>query len=276
MSDGVVLLASKALGLRWFREIEAVGQGLLRAVITIDDRDDVRSALDEIKRSGEELRVPVHVAADRDDAERMVLEYAPRIAFCVSWYWFVRRRVLESVPLGFLGVHFSLLPRYRGGSPLVWAMINGERESGVSLFTLASRMDEGEIWGQRAFPIGDDEYIGDVLARAEEASIGLLRQSFPSIWSGRLKPSPQTGDPTVFPMRRPEDGRIEWNRPSRDVFNFIRAQSHPYPGAFTVVEGRKLRIWRAHVAEVPGCGQLAFRCSDGKSIVAESFDEAGT
>jgi methionyl-tRNA formyltransferase len=272
MSGGVVLLATKALGLRWLREIARLDQEALQAVITFDDRADVRSALGAIQDAGEELHIPVHVAVDRDDSERILLDFAPRLAFCVSWYWFVRRRVLEAVPLGVLGVHFSLLPRYRGGSPLVWAMIHGERESGVSLFTLVSRMDEGDIWAQRAFPIGDDEYIGAVLTRAEETSIALLRENFSSIWSGELQPRPQMGSATVFPMRKPEDGKIDWSRPSAEIFDFIRAQSHPYPGAFAIRDGRTLRIWRCHIDSGPSAGQPSFRCSDGKFIVADSFE----
>jgi len=270
--SGALLLASKALGLRWFREIERLAPGELRGVVTLDDRHDVRSALQDFERLGKELGVPVHVVAERNDADRILLEYAPRIAFCVSWYWFVGRQVRESVPLGMLGVHFSLLPRYRGGSPLVWALINGEREAGVSLFTLTGRMDEGEIWAQRAFPIADHEYIAEVLQRAEETSIGILHDACHDILSGRLKPRPQVGVPSVFPMRKPEDGRIDWNRPSREVFNFIRAQSHPYPGAFADVGDKRLRIWRCHIAEAAPDGALAFVCSDGKAIVVEESE----
>lgn len=272
MSDGVLLLASKPLGLRWFREIVSLEPRSLTAVITIDDRADVRSALDDIRRFGEECGVPVHVAPQREEADRILLEYAPRIAFCVSWYWFLPKRVLESVPLGILGVHFSLLPRYRGGSPLVWAIINGERESGVSLFTLTAKMDEGDIWAQRAFPIGEEEYIAEVLARAEEISVTILHESYRAIVAGELAPRPQTGEANVVPMRRPEDGRIDWNRSAREVFNFIRAQSRPYPGAFTDAGGTALRIWRARIADSAPEDELAFVCGDGRSIVVESSE----
>ena len=276
-----VLFISKRLGLRCASLIHELAPETLAAIVTIDDRGDVRSALDEIVAFAQHSAVPVHVAADAAEAASLLTRYRPDVVFCVSWYWFVRTETLASVPLGFIGIHFSLLPRYRGGSPLVWTIINGESTGGVSLFSLAPKMDTGDVWDQRPFAIPADATIGDVLPIAEETALEMLRDDYRAILSGTLHPKPQAGDANVVPMRKPEDGEVDWEQPARRVFDFVRAQSHPYPGAFTVVEGRRVRLWRAHFGgpsdgnpgEIVRAGDRpAIVCGDGNSIVIDEAD----
>ena len=171
----------------------------------------------------------------------------PGIGIAAGWYHMLPARLRRIFARGVLGIHASLLPTYRGGAPLNWALLEGERESGVSLFELADGVDDGPLYGQRRFPIGQRDYIGDLVERANDAAVGLLRETIGAIVDGSLTPQPQTGTPTYCLQRGPDDGIIDWNRSADEIERLVRAVSHPYPGARAALAGAKLTIWRAGV-----------------------------
>ncbi len=268
----VLFVGSKPFGLRCLEEMHRLAPGVLVGAMTLDDRADVRSAFDQIKAFCDERGVPLIVAKNRKDSEEQIRQLAPELCLVNGWYWLVGDQTLEAVPRGFLGIHNSLLPKYRGGSPLVWTMINGEKEAGLSLFSFTRGMDEGDIWAQAAVPIEREDYISDVLCKLEEKAVEILREKYLAILDGKLVPVPQ--DPsgvTYCAMRSPEDGLIDWNKPAEAIYNFIRAQSEPYPGAFTFLEGKKLVIWRARPEKVTYYGtpgQVARISPDGVTVIA--------
>lgn len=174
------------------------------------------------------------------------------IGIAAGWYHMLPARLRRLFTRGILGIHASLLPKYRGGAPLNWALLQGERESGVSLFELADGVDDGPLYGQRRFPIGRCDYIGDLVERANDAAVGLVRETIGAVVDGSLTPRPQTGTPTYCLQRRPDDGIIDWNRSADEIERLVRAVSRPYPGARAVLAGTKLTIWRAGaVREAP-------------------------
>jgi methionyl-tRNA formyltransferase len=159
-----------------------------------------------------------------------------------GWYWIIKPALLRTVPAGFLGLHQSLLPKYRGSAPLVWAALRGEEQTGVSLFYFDEGIDTGDIVDQVSFTVAPQETITDVLTKAESAAVELVTR-----YAGPLA--------TYGSPRRPEDGRICWNQSASEVHNFIRAQTRPYPGAFThLAEEKVLRIWRASPFPYPYYG----------------------
>ena len=204
-----------------------------------------------------------------------------------GWYWLLRKEILESVPGGFIGIHYSLLPKYRGGAPLVWALINGEPEVGLSIFTFAEGVDSGPIWAQERIPVGPDDYISDVLERLEAKSIAALEATYPGILNGTTRPWEQEHTQATYcSMRQPSDGEIHWRAPAREVYNFIRAQSRPYPGTFTWLQGEKLVIWRARREEsvyygTPGqvskvsADGVHVVCGDNRAVVIETVEQDG-
>ena len=169
----------------------------------------------------------------------------PGIGIAAGWYHRLPARLRHLFARGVLGIHGSLLPKYRGGAPLNWALLQGERETGVSLFELADGVDDGPLYGQRRFPIGPQDYIGDLVERASDAAIDLLRESIAGIADGSLTPQPQSGTPTYCLQREPDDGIIVWTRPAEEIERLVRAVSRPYPGARAVLAGTRLTIWRA-------------------------------
>ena len=266
----VVFMGSKRLGVRSLEAL-ALLPDVTVAAVTLDDRDDVRSAYDDFTATCGARGIPCTVARTRADASAALRRHEPDICVVCGWYWMVAPSDLASVPAGFVGVHFSALPKYRGGSPLVWQMINGEPEVGISLFSFADGVDEGPVWAQRLLPVGPDETIGDVLPRLEDAAVQLLTTHVPRILKGDVHATPQDHSRATYcALRRPEDGEISWERSAREVHDFIRAQSKPYPGAFTSVERKRITIWRSRLAATTYYGtpgQIVQVTPDGVWIV---------
>jgi len=173
---------------------------------------------------------------------RYLNEWAVDFILALGWYYMVPRKVRNAVPLGCAGIHASLLPKYRGGAPIPWAIINGENETGVSFFYFEDGVDDGDIIGQKRFPIDDSETWVDVYNKAEDASVDLLGTFLPKIKDGSAPRIAQNHElATYVDQRKPQDGLISWrSMKAREAYNFIRAQVPPYPGAFSVLGDMKV------------------------------------
>jgi methionyl-tRNA formyltransferase len=160
----------------------------------------------------------------------------------------IPRSFLELAPTG--GLHASLLPDYSGNAPLVWAIINGETKTGITFFLFEEGVDSGPIIGQLEEPILPDDTIASLYERIEERGIELLETQLPRIAAGTATYTPQAPSKRrVMPPRSPEDGELDLRKPALELYNFIRAQCSPYPGAFIrTVDGKKLIIEKARVS----------------------------
>jgi methionyl-tRNA formyltransferase len=279
----VLFLGSKRVGLRCLETLHAIAPANLVGLVTPDDSRDVRTVKPELEAFCRRTAIPLSVAVSRRDIPDVLRDYRPDLCVVVGWYWLLSRESLEAVPRGFLGIHFSLLPKYRGSSPLVWAIINGERETGASLFSLTTDMDAGDIWAQRRVSVAPGEYVDSVLSRLEEAAVAMLLATYPSILSGEARATPQDhSSATYCAARTPDDGNIDWRWSAARIVNFVRAQSRPYPGAFTYVGNEKVVVWRASDADMTyygSPGQIARRdrdrawvvCGDQRAVVLEEI-----
>jgi len=166
-------------------------------------------------------------------------------AFVVAgWYHMIPRRWRALAPA--FGLHASLLPDYSGGAPLVWAMINGETRTGITLFQMDDGVDSGPIAAQAEEAIRSDDTIASLYARIEERGLEVLRETLPRLASGTLATRAQDESKRrIFPQRGPEDGRIDWTKDVACLDRFIRAQTRPYPGAFTTLNDKPFHIWTA-------------------------------
>jgi methionyl-tRNA formyltransferase len=193
--------------------------------------------------------IPIYyVNADLKDYFSVLKKLKPDFMLVIGWYYMIPKKIRELTRFGCAGIHASMLPKYRGGAPLVWAMMNGEKETGVSLFYFEDDVDSGPIIGQEKILINDKDYIKDILKKVEKASMKLLKQNIPLIKKNKAKVFNQDNiQATYFPQRKPEDGIIDWNWESKKIKNFIRALSKPYPGAFTYINNKKVIIWDAEV-----------------------------
>lgn len=275
----VLFLGSKELGLQVFGHILGVAKNNVIAFVTIDDSTDSRSRLDDIKGFCLENEKPVEVVSNSAELEKMIDYYEPDICFVVCWYFILPQSLLRKVPRGFVGVHNSLLPAYRGWAPLVWQMINGEKKASFSVFSFASGVDEGDIWHQESVEITDRDYICDVLAKIENRVLAFIDNHFMDMLIGRLSPAPQSTSNISYACKRtPEDGEINWKENSKKIYDFIRAQSKPYPGAFTRYNEDKVVIWRSEIFPYPIYGipgQIGMIDKKKKEIVVVCGDKSG-
>ncbi len=191
------------------------------------------------------------------DLLELVRQWRPEAFLVAGWYHMIPRGWREVAPA--YGLHASLLPDYSGGAPLVWAMINGEERTGITLFRMDDGVDSGPIIGQLAEPIHAHDTIATLYERITERGLQLLRQSLPVITADQ--PVLKVQDENlrrIFPQRGPEDGKINWKQSAVEIDRFVRAQTRPYPGAFSTLGKQKWSIWRAEVIdssiadEVPG------------------------
>ena len=170
----------------------------------------------------------------------------PDFFIVAGWYHTIPSNWLKIAP--FYGLHASLLPDYSGGAPLVWAIINGEKKTGITFFKMADGVDSGPILGQLTTDIDLEDTIKTIYDRIELLGLDLLKKHLPEICSGSVKLKMQDENQRrVFPQRDPEDGKIDWSLPAEKIYDFVRAQTKPYPGAFSIYENDKVTIWSCRV-----------------------------
>ncbi|MFH1985877.1 MAG: methionyl-tRNA formyltransferase [Pseudomonadota bacterium] len=188
---------------------------------------------------------------------------APDVTIVCGWQQMLGKAVLSVATHGTVGFHSSLLPRYRGHAPVNWAIILGEKKTGATFFFLDHRADCGDIIDQETFDITLADDCATVYAKSAEACARMLIAHLPAIADGTVarRHNPSASYP-AYPRRRPEDGLIDFDRSALDVYNWIRALSRPYPGAFFYRGEEKIRVWRAEIGEKPGEGRLIMKTAD--------------
>jgi methionyl-tRNA formyltransferase len=150
---------------------------------------------------------------------------------------------------GALNMHGSLLPKYRGRVPVNWAVINGEDETGATLHYMTAKPDAGDIVMQKAVPIAPEDTAADVFKKVTVAAAQVLDRALPALVKGDAPRMPQNlALGSYFGGRKPADGRIDWRLPASRVHNLVRGVAPPYPGAFTSIGGKSLRILRTRIA----------------------------
>lgn len=149
-------------------------------------------------------------------------------------------------PMGTVNLHGSLLPQYRGAAPINWAVINGEKETGVTTFKLQHDIDTGNILLQERFPIGEKETAGEVHDKMKEIGARLVVKTIEGLAADALEEKPQ---PSAVPLKHApkiftDTCRIDWTQPTENIYNLIRGLS-PFPTAFTQLDGKMLKVYHA-------------------------------
>ncbi len=174
----------------------------------------------------------------------------PEILFSFYYRHMIPEALLSIPPRGAMNMHGSLLPKYRGRCPVNWVILRGEHETGVTLHHMVSAPDAGEIVGQKKVTISEDDTAGTLMEKINKAGVNLFRELLPAILKDRAPRTPQDeSQASYFGGRRPEDGRIDWKTDAVKIHNLVRAVTHPYPGAFTFREKKKLFIWESRLEE---------------------------
>jgi len=244
MKKKIVFLGSKNIGYKCLKALHETLPEKLVKVLTIDDSSDGRNKLKDIKSYCKENDIPIEICENRQVSEQIIKDIEPDLCLVVGWYWLISAEIVSTYKI--LGIHNSLLPKYRGGAPLVWSIINNEKYVGFSLFQFTEGMDDGPIYAQRTIYISPDIYIGEILTFIEEQSMLKIKENIKGILYNKISGYEQDHSKASYcTQRTPNDGLIDWNKSALEVYNFIRAQSHPYPGAYFYHNGEKVMIWRA-------------------------------
>lgn len=246
MYQRVLFIGSKRSGLNALTKMTKLRRKAIIGCITIDDRSDSRSVFPEILKFCEQEKISIEVLAGSCDITNCIHKYKPDICFVIGWYYLISIEIIKLVKGGFIGIHNSLLPSYRGFAPVVWAMINGEKDTGFSVFSFDEGMDTGDIWFQKAISIGENDYIEDILSKIDKGIEGFFDEKYEMILDGLCDVYAQKSANISYGAKRvPEDGKINWGESAAVVYNFIRAQSRPYAGTFSYYNGKKITIWKA-------------------------------
>jgi methionyl-tRNA formyltransferase len=195
-----------------------------------------------------ERGIPVHTPEKAGTPEWVERIAAMRPDLILSVYYrnMIGGRILGLAPLGAFNMHGSLLPRYRGRAPINWAVLNGEPRIGMTLHRMVKAPDAGAIVDQDGVDIGPRDTAEQAFRKVLPCARRVLSRQIDALLAGTAVETPQDDSKaTYFGGRKPEDGRIDWTRRSREIFNLVRAVTDPYPGAFSDIGASRLMVWWA-------------------------------
>jgi len=249
----------------------------VRAVITTPDQPAGRGyelKPSPVKETGLSWGLPVLQPEKSGDPGFLetVRGLKPEVGVVVAYGKLLPRALLEIPTHGFLNVHFSLLPAYRGAAPIQWALICGETETGVTLFWLDEGMDTGPILLQRKLPIAPDDDAESLREKLVPLGVDALREALDLLASGRKVAQPQQGAASKAAILKKEDGLLDWSQPAQDLFNRLRGVT-PWPGAYVLLHGpgrqHRLKILKAQVVKggEPGGPGAVVRLEGGEGFV---------
>jgi methionyl-tRNA formyltransferase len=278
----VVMFGYQTWGHRTLRALLDSGHDVVLAVThPKSDHAYERIWNDSVADLAEQHGVPVLLRNRPDDEEllRALKEADPDLIVANNWRTWLPPEIFDLPEHGTLNIHDSLLPTYAGFSPLIWALINGEKEVGVTAHRMDGELDMGDVLLQRSVPVGPRDTATDLFHRTVDLIGPLVIDSLELIASGKAVWTPQDRSRSSFFHKRSlEDSRIDWTWPAEDLERFVRAQSDPYPNAFTHHRGERIRIVSASVSEgryggTPG--RIFIREGGGVVIVAGSEARSG-
>ena len=220
----------------------------VEAVVTQPDRPRGRGqrvSASPVKEVAAQAGVRIFQPASMksDEARDFVAEIKPDAVVIIAYGQIIPRRLLEIPRLGWMNLHGSLLPKYRGAAPIAWAIINGERKTGLTTMRLDPGLDTGPILINREIEIGSDETAPELAKRMADLGAPLVAESLIKLERGEIAPIPQDSTQSTYaPILTKEHGRIDWLLTAGEIYNRIRGLA-PWPGAFTTFRGQLCQIW---------------------------------
>ncbi len=195
--------------------------------------------------------LPVYTPEDPNDPAfvEFLKGLAPDFLFSCYYRLMLKQPILDIPTMGALNLHGSLLPRYRGRCPINWVLVHGEPLTGLTLHYMEAKPDCGDMVAQAQVPINPEDTALSLSGKMTTAAGELMRQTYPLLRMDLAPRIPQDHRrASYFGGRTPEDGRIDWRQPAGQIYDLIRAVTHPFPGAFTTWQGKKIFIWSGMVA----------------------------
>jgi methionyl-tRNA formyltransferase len=284
-------------GIRALQGLRDAGVPLV-AVITLNEPAAAkRCATAEYSDVLEGWNVPLHHVHNINDEQTIQLLSVMNLdlLLVIGWSQILSSAALATARIGAIGAHASLLPHNRGSAPINWSIIRGEKTTGNTLIWLADNVDEGHIIDQIEFPISPYDTCETLYQKVAESNHIMIQRALPMLLAGECPGVPQPpSDEPLLARRRPADGLLDWHQSAVNVYNFIRALTRPYPGAFSFLDGRRWIIQSAALlpgsleCDVPGtvigsvvspvaesCGQVV-ACGSGCMLILEIEADDGS
>jgi methionyl-tRNA formyltransferase len=230
-----------------------------------------------VKQAALDAGIPVHQPEKirAPEAEQILETAGPDAIVIIAYGQIIPARLLPIPKLGWINLHASLLPKYRGAAPINWAIANGETKTGVTSMRIDAGMDTGDMLLQKEIEIAPNETTPELAARMSEAGAPLIAETLRSLAANTITPRPQNhAESSLAPMLKKEDGRIDWSRSAQEIYNRMRAFT-PWPGAYTLFRGQPCHLSgepvsnksNKKVTEAPGTislesGELSVACGD--------------
>jgi methionyl-tRNA formyltransferase len=260
------------------RALVGAGHDVALVVTQPDRRRRRRGRADPspVKSAASELGVPVVTPARAREAIDDVAATGAELGVAVAFGQLLPPAFLAALPHGFVNLHYSLLPRWRGAAPVERAILAGDTETGVCLMRIDEGLDTGGVYASAATPIEPDETAGELHARLTDLGTRLLLEHLPRVPDA--KPAPQDGEPTYAEKLTVDEFRIDPRRPARELHRIVRA-GNPRPGAWMMVDGRRVKVWRVHVDAGDGSpgvirGSAELATAEGVLVLDEVQPEA--
>jgi len=185
----------------------------------------------------------------RDETEH-IRGKKPDVIFILGLSQIIPLHILEIPTVGTIGSHPALLPHNRGRHPIIWAIANGLKKSGITLFWMDEGVDSGDIWAQKEFEINESDDASAIYEMVERLSAELLRDNIPELEKGIIRRTKQDNAKANYWRKRDlKDGEIDWRMSSKRIYDLVRALTKPYAGAHCIFQGKEVKIWESRMLD---------------------------
>jgi methionyl-tRNA formyltransferase len=289
----IIFCGTPDFALPSLRHLLAQSDFQIAGVVTQPDRPRGRghaTSSSSVKEAAVSAGVPVYQPEKirSDEALQYFHRTAPDAVVIIAYGQIIPQRLIEIPRLGWINLHGSLLPKYRGAAPIHRAIINGETSTGLTTMRIDAGLDTGPTLLKFETDVGPDETAPQLYARLSEAGAPLVAETLRALERGTIVPAPQDNSRATFaPPLEKEEGRIDWSLPAQQIYNRIRGLQ-PWPGAFTSFRGKNCAIWgrpilgmgasfeaspagatRASGEILAGSGKVHVACGDGTALQLE-------
>lgn len=229
-------------------------------VVTQPDRPIGRHAVLQpppVKEEALRLGVPVFQPEqiNQEDSIRRLQTITPDLLVVAAYGQLLKPNLFTLAPLGTVNIHASLLPAYRGAAPANWAIIRGEKTTGITTFLIDAGMDTGDLLHQRAIDIAPNETAGELVERLGTLGASVILETVEALHAQTVIPTSQPREgASMAPMLSRSDGRIHWESPAQSIHNLVRGMQ-PWPSTWTLLEGRRVKIHRTRMTNIT-CGTI--------------------
>lgn len=249
-SFGIVFIGGRDRGLECLQALIERDERILHIFCLKEDEHERVKYYLKIRSLAKDKNIPFTLTTTVKNAESVdkIRKLHPALIIVMGWRTIIPKEILDIPTKKTVAVHESLLPQYRGFAPINWAIINGETQTGVTLFFLDDGVDTGNIIDQIKIPIGKNETALETYQKTKKFSIDILLKNLDDLKTDKVNSKKQNDHLASYCCTRtPEDGMINWHWDSLKIYNTIRALSDPYPGAFSLYRNKKIIIQQARI-----------------------------